>query len=31
MLRLSRLSYIWMLAAPLWAPVAWLIPYVILH
>ena len=29
MLRLSRLSYIWMLAAPLWAPVAWLIPYVI--
>ena len=29
MLRLSRLSYIWMLAAPLWAPAAWLIPYVI--
>ena len=29
MFRLSRLSYIWLLAAPLWAPVAWLIPYVI--
>ena len=29
MFRLSPLSYLWMLAAPLWAPVAWLIPYVI--
>ena len=30
MLRLSRFSYLWMLVAPLWAPVAWLGPFAVI-